>query len=546
MSLTGRIRMYLILIALLPPLLVMTVIYFHSVGQAENFDRRTASEALTKYARFESRFRNELRTKVREIAEGETVQQAVLLIKSNRAGRANLSADLMGVDFLEIVDNNLRVVASGHRPGLIGESILSTNRAGAIDTTHAMETVEYDIAGAHAAFACIVPLPNRMYLYAGEYISGDYRALAKELLDADIRLTFPLGEQTAYADMDPQQLYQRGDSLTAVLTGGPIAGYYLVANFIGNTSRPAFVSLLRVTGLVALATILIAISLGVYITSRAKREIDNLVVATSRVAEGDFSTPVMAYEEGEFAQLADSFSDMMLKLKALQSRLGTAEKIAAWQAMGRKLAHEIKNPLTPISISVDDLRRSYDEKLPGFDRTLHETTSTIKSEITRLTRLLDQFSGFARMAPPQLRDVRTDAFFEAVTSLYRPQIDDGRLVVVNRSTRHTVRLDDEQMKQVLINLIKNGFESNDGTHVRVEMRDSNEGITITVEDDGPGFSDDVLAGSFQPYLSKKKNGSGLGLVICQRIVFDHGGSIDLYNRNEGGAGVRITLPVDNG
>ena len=546
MSLTGRIRAYLILIALLPPLLVMTVIYFHSVGQAEDFDQRSASEALNKYTRFETRFKNELERKIREIAAGSTVQQAILLIKSNRAGRVDLSSDLSGVDFLEIVDYNLHVVASGHRPGLIGEPILPADRAGVVDTVHAMETIEYDINGAHAAFAFTVPLSSHMYLYSGEYISDDYRALARELLNADVQLTFPLGTQTALADMDVKQLYRRGDSLTAVLAGGPAAGFYLTAGFVENASRPAFVSLLRVTGLVALVTTLIAVALGMYITSRAKREIDNLVNATSRVAEGDFATPVMAYEEGEFAQLADSFSEMMLKLKALQNRLGTAEKIAAWQAMGRKLAHEIKNPLTPISISVDDLRRSYDENLPEFDRTLHETTSTIKSEISRLTRLLDQFSGFARMAPPQLRDVRPNDLLEPIRSLYRTQIEAGRLLIDNRSTIRSVRLDDEQIRQVLINLIKNGIETGDKTHVQLDMKDVAGDLTIAVEDDGPGFSGDVLSNNFQPYLSNKKNGSGLGLVICQRIIFDHGGAIELYNRKEGGAGVRITLPIDNG
>ena len=115
-----------------------------------------------------------------------------------------------------------------------------------------------------------------------------------------------------------------------------------------------------------------------------------------------------------------------------------------------------------------------------------------------------------------------------------------------RLSEWPILLDEEQIKQLFINLIKNSLEAGDDTMIWLTISDTADSVVITVEDDGPGFSEDQLQAGFQPYLSTKKDGSGLGLVICQRIVVDHGGSIELYNRSEGGAGVKVLLPQDNG
>jgi nitrogen fixation/metabolism regulation signal transduction histidine kinase len=254
----------------------------------------------------------------------------------------------------------------------------------------------------------------------------------------------------------------------------------------------------------------------------------------------------MAYEEGEFSQLADSISEMMVRLKALQRKLGTTEKIAAWQAMGRKIAHEVKNPLTPIAISIDDLRRSHAEQQPDFDRILLNTTATIKTEVTRLNEMLDQFVRFARMKPPVMGTVKLDQILDRVRTLYNSHLENGRLEIINDIRRRTLTVDPDQIQQLLINLIKNSLETGPDTSVKVKLTDRSEGIIIRIEDSGPGFSKDGLAANFQPYLSTKKNGSGLGLVICQRIVFDHGGNIEIYNRESGGAGILIELPLGTG
>ena len=315
------------------------------------------------------------------------------------------------------------------------------------------------------------------------------------------------------------------------------------ADFLPGNNIEFSNSILKITAIVAVLAMIFAIISGIYITGKAKKEIENLVLATSRVAGGDFSTPVMAYEEGEFSQLADSFSEMMLRLKVLRQQLTTSEKIAAWQTVGRKIAHEIKNPLSPIAIASDDLRRSYYEKLPEFEKTLNETTTTIKSEITRLSSLLDEFVSFARMKQPEIRKIKIEDFIEQLKQFYKNEINTNRLsIMTDYNNQNYFSFDDELIKQVLINLIKNGFETSDDASVKLKISLSDDAVICLVEDNGPGFTDKKLANSFEPYDTTKQDGSGLGLVICHRIIHDHNGNMELYNKPEGGAGVRITLP----
>jgi two-component system, NtrC family, nitrogen regulation sensor histidine kinase NtrY len=306
----------------------------------------------------------------------------------------------------------------------------------------------------------------------------------------------------------------------------------------------AMLSFTKAISVVALASVLAAVALGIFISIRTRREFDNLVDAFGRVAGGDLDTTVMAYSEGEFSQLADSFSEMTRKLRLSQERLATSEKIAAWQSLARKIAHEIKNPLTPIGLSADDLRRSYQEQLPGFDQTLDNNTRLIKSEVNRLTRLLDEFVSFARMKPPELQSVTVTNLVDKLQTLYQPEIANGRFISNSQTGRNNVRLDPDLITQLLVNLIKNGLESDANSKVTVSLADDSSLFILTVSDTGPGFSETVLARQFEPYLSSKKGGSGLGLAICQRIAYDHGGRIELKNRTEGGAEVTVWLPQD--
>jgi len=545
MTFSGRIRTYLVLIALVPPLLVMSVIYWQGERQSRAADRRAAERNME---RFEQYYRSELDDitgTIQDFLDSDNFRRARVLIRSGNSADIHLESRPAGLDFVEILDRDGHVLATSHRPGLVGQTVPNLDRSHPADSTVRL-TVEYDRTGPHAALTYRLPIGETLQLYAGRYIDSRFTSVASQLIGAGVHLVFRNNADAALLSMEPNKLYRDHDSLRVVLLGSDDAGYFVTATFAPGTEAGVFRSLLWATGFVAVVSVLLALAVGLYISGRAKREIDNLVTATSRVASGDFATPVMAYEEGEFAQLADSFTEMTFHLKDVQKQLATSEKIAAWQAMGRKIAHEIKNPLTPIAISTDDLRRSYHEQLPDFPRILDETTTTIRTEVNRLTRLLDEFVRFARMSPPTIKEAPLDDLLESLRQLYRSETADGRLNIVNESAHDRIRMDADAVRQVLINLVKNGLEAGPDSTVTVTVSDQPHTLRLHIEDDGPGFSEEILSRGFEPYVSTKAGGSGLGLVISQRIVYDHGGTIELGNRVDGGAVITISLPVQHG
>ncbi|UCG61740.1 MAG: HAMP domain-containing protein [Candidatus Zixiibacteriota bacterium] len=541
MTFSGRIRLSLVAAAVLPTLLIMLVIYFHFERQVALADEQRGDECARKYAVFNRIFQVELVSNVEKLIQSSEFSRALANVQSGRTGRLEVDPRAFELDFLELIDSTNTVLATYHRPGLLGQKIEIPEYEIWEDTAGTLEKVEYDLNGAHAAFVHRAPVSNQVAIYTGKYMHESLMAQLSLFLDASVKVFIPPDSYMVAPDV-PDALYPEEGLHYLTLDGGEYSDFILGASFPLNSARPTFITLFSLTGLVAIVAVMLSVIVGFYITGRAKREVDNLVSATARVAAGDFNTPVMAYEEGEFSELADSFSEMMLKLKQTQKQLATTEKIAAWQTVGRKIAHEIKNPLTPIAISVDDLRRSHSERLPEFDKVLNETTRTIKSELDRLIKLLDEFVRFARMKAPEIREVKAAQFVDELRTLYKADIDSGRVSIDNKSTRATFQIDPEAVKQVLINLIKNGLESSSDSTASVTIADIDKGIKVTVEDTGPGFTEDKLVNSFEPYVSTKEGGSGLGLVICHRIVHDHGGAMELYNKPDKGAGVRIILP----
>lgn len=534
-------RLSLLLVALVPPLVAIGVMYLYTSHQVRQDELARADRAVVKFRRFQSGEDQQLRAVLEQLAENPVIRRAALQLTADPSRMTSLDPLPSSIDFLELIDKVGHVRASANRPGLVGRQMtVPFGRFGVF------ATVEYDLSGPHAARAVIVELTDSLFLYGGRFVGDDDRRAIEEITDGDVRIVFAKSRDDTFGSMTPLALYDRGESVESLLAGSNEAGYYIVASFPLSSGESGSSSLLTVIGLVSLFSVVGALAIGWYLTGRAKREVDNLIEASERVARGDFVTPVMAYEEGEFAQLADSFSEMMGNLRQAQRDLATAEKIAAWEAVGRKIAHEVKNPLTPISISVDDLRRSYEDKLPNFDKTLAETTSTIKSELNRLTRLLDEFVAFARMTPPKMRSVTVGELVEPLHTLYRRDIDSGRLVVRAASASEAVLVDPDNVRQLLVNLIKNGLEAGSESVVSIDMGCDEKSLVITVNDSGPGFPDSMLSGDLEPQVSSKAGGFGLGLVICQRIVFDHGGEMRLSNNKDAGARIEIILPRSHG
>jgi two-component system nitrogen regulation sensor histidine kinase NtrY len=223
-----------------------------------------------------------------------------------------------------------------------------------------------------------------------------------------------------------------------------------------------------------------------------------------------------------------------------------AQKVAAWREVARRLAHEIKNPLTPIQLSAERLRRKLADVSPPLQELVQECTSTIIGEVESLKGLVDEFSQFARMPAPRAVPTELHAFLNDTVALY-----DGLFAAVAFEKHYDpsvaqVRLDPEQMKRVMINLTDNAIEAmgRQGTIVIETARDvSNSLVRIVVADTGPGIPPAERDKLFLPYYSTKGRGSGLGLAIVRRIVAEHGGSIDVTDNLPTGTRFIIELPT---
>jgi nitrogen fixation/metabolism regulation signal transduction histidine kinase len=263
------------------------------------------------------------------------------------------------------------------------------------------------------------------------------------------------------------------------------------------------------------------------------------------VAGGDLSHRVDVPARGELRQLVDAFNRMTGDLAQSREKLAQAERIAAWEQIARALAHEIKNPLTPISMAIETLQRAKERNHPDFDRFFREGTATVLEEVARLKRLATEFGEFARWPKPLLSPVPPAELVRNASALYSSP--PGRLLVESDVVPDLpqVQADRDQIQRALVNLVKNAIEALGGTGLIVlrAVRAGDDVIALEVADNGPGIPAGLREKIFRPYFTTKAEGTGLGLAIVQRIAGEHGGRIEVVDTPGGGTTFRLILPV---
>ncbi|MGE5175955.1 MAG: ATP-binding protein [Hyphomicrobiales bacterium] len=320
--------------------------------------------------------------------------------------------------------------------------------------------------------------------------------------------------------------------------------YATVTGLVPTESSDRTIAALRVTSLaLGGAGLGIAILLGFLWSAQISRPVERLAAFSDRVAQGEWDEPLALESVRELETLAEALDRMRRDLLAYRERLVVSERQAAWSQMARRVAHEIKNPLTPIAVSVADLRRSYEQKRDDFPAILDQAVRTIGEEVATMKRLLSEFAEFARMPAPVLAPVRVADLFADLGALYAADVAAGRLAVRSAARDVVLEADGGQIRQALVNLVQNGLDATrGGGHVTVEAATEPDAVLLLVADDGPGLTEEAKASLFLPGFTTKAEGSGLGLTIVERIVNDHGGSIRVDSRPGGGTRFRIRLP----
>ncbi|MDN5863805.1 MAG: ATP-binding protein [Gammaproteobacteria bacterium] len=226
-----------------------------------------------------------------------------------------------------------------------------------------------------------------------------------------------------------------------------------------------------------------------------------------------------------------------------------AQRKAAWGEVARRLAHEIKNPLTPIQLAAERLRRRCLGALKGREaEILDRGTATIVSQVQAMLAMVDAFSAYAKSPPLAFSEVDLSALLREVADLYRGRAD-LQLEVTTSPRLEPITADSARLRQILHNLIKNAIEAQEDRPgpIRVLLVAGPAGedpqtVALCVQDEGPGFAPQLLAHAFEPYVSGKARGTGLGLALVRKLAEEHGGTVSLHNLSRGGAEVRVTLP----
>jgi two-component system, NtrC family, nitrogen regulation sensor histidine kinase NtrY len=312
-----------------------------------------------------------------------------------------------------------------------------------------------------------------------------------------------------------------------------------------ETVRSSLPGSYRVSFLLLVGAVVVVVTLsGILVSRRLTGRIGHLVSATQRVAAGDLSVRVELAGRDELAQLGRVFNRMVEDLEHDREQINYLQRVSAWQDVARKLAHEIKNPLTPIQLAVQQVASSYPGDDARFRRLLSDTQEIVGEEIANLGRLVDAFRDLGSLPPvePRPLDLATVVGdLETEPAL----LDHLRLEPPDRPVR--VEGDRLLLRRLLHNLVENGIQASDGGAVTVAwLADEDAGKAIvTIDDQGPGITEAQRQRIFEPYITTKTTGTGLGLTISKKIALDHRGALDLAAdpAPTGGARFVLTLPL---
>jgi len=293
--------------------------------------------------------------------------------------------------------------------------------------------------------------------------------------------------------------------------------------------------------------IIIVFLISIFISNELIEPISNLATATKRIAAGDLNFSLESSFTDEFRILTDYFNSMIGEIELSKNRLQQREKIQTWQEIAKRLAHELKNPLTPIRLSSERILKKYNENDPYFKEILNKGINTIINEVDRLNQLLIEFSNFARLPNTNLVKGGIIQIIKKSVDLFSANPYNIRINLFAERDWQILR-DELQLKSVFDNLLTNAIESmqKEG-EIEISFSEKRKGFTnylvIKIKDQGCGINKENGIDIFQPYFSMKKDNEGLGLSISQKIISEHNGIIYFESEPDKGTTFFIELPL---
>jgi nitrogen fixation/metabolism regulation signal transduction histidine kinase len=339
------------------------------------------------------------------------------------------------------------------------------------------------------------------------------------------------------------------DAIPLTGAGGGVLGVLLVAS--SGRELSALMSRIRWSGVgLGLLGVVIGSALSYVVATQVTRPVEQVADAARRVAAGDWHVRVDEVRaSGEVGALALAFDTMTRQLLEQRERLIQAERVAAWRELARRLAHELKNPLFPLRLTIDNLRRARSLPAQEFDEVFEESLTTLSTGFVNLNTVVGGFSEFAKMPAPTFEMVSPNDVVERVVTLFRAQIEAPdrppiALTLDLDPSRELIRADGEQFGRVVQNLLLNAIDAMPrGGQLVLRTRRNGASFRLDVADTGEGLTEEERQRLFTPYYTTKQHGTGLGLAIVQSVVADHFGKVWVDSAPGRGTTVHIELPA---
>ncbi|MBX5483745.1 MAG: HAMP domain-containing protein [Myxococcaceae bacterium] len=546
MRLRTRLALAFALLAVLPLLVVVPLAIRdlrHTLSGELN--ARTRSSTAAARAALE-RTSEDVRRAIEELAQSVALEDVAREVRAGGspqlAGSAERLMKSRGLTVLSLFDSQGTTLSSGHLPARIGdpdEALFSVARAGQRDPVPVLVELR-DAHGLRKMPALVTARSMdygalRIWVVGGVLLDQSMVDHLANLAGAEVRLR--IGE-----DVLATAGTARPPVVTETIALPPVGRIEL------DYSRAALLDaeqgIVRAFGTLVAIGLALSVLLGLLIARRITRPVEALTSAAREVSQGRLTLKVEERASGEVGELVQAFNRMTADLRTTTEQLVASERVAAWQEVARRLAHEIKNPLTPIQMSLETLLAAKKAQSPRFHALFEESAGAVLEEVERLRRIVDEFSRFARLPRPKLEALDAADLVAQVLALYaapRPGI--ALRSELEQGLR--VRADRDQLTQVLVNLVKNAEEAlgEKGGTITVRARRRDAEVALEVEDDGPGIRPEDRARLFEPYFTTKEGGTGLGLAIAARISQEHGGRLEVGGEPGKGAVFSLLLPV---
>jgi two-component system nitrogen regulation sensor histidine kinase NtrY len=512
-----------------PPVLLLAALVL--VLLSRSFERTAASRLGDGIAAVEGRLvrmEAEARAKILAVAREDLPVSA----DADLPGLATESGERRDLAVLEIVTNDGTILSSLHWP--VGFGLKEQDRTFAGAPRFRIEKVAEGY-GAEERLALVAERPGLLrgqpvVVRGGSFVDGAMLEELSRLMGAEVAVRDEAGRRWIAAHGSPLSTWADPPTEAAA---GEVA-------LRGESFRWRAAPLAQ--GLV----LLVAIPRSAIVEVMGGVGRSTLIAAVAALAGALIAASLLSARIA--APVRERFDRMAEELAASHDRLLQAERVAAWREMARRLAHELKNPIFPIQLSIETLRRVAEEDSTGrrLADLFRESSLTILDELRALRKIIDEFSQFARMPAPQPAPLGVNEVVEQALRLYAPRAGGVEVRTELAGDLPLVNGDRDLLARALGNLVSNALDALGGAG-RLTLRTARHagGVRIDVEDTGPGLSDEQRTRLFTPYYTTKRGGTGLGLAIVQGIVSDHGGRVEVASASGQGTAFTLFLPGDN-